>query len=123
MSHTISKRFLFDAAHQLRGLPDGHKCGRMHGHSYTVEVALAARELIAPGFVVDFAELDPIKQHLNDCYDHRTLNDVMDVEPTSENLAQVLFDWCTANIPLPDTASVVAVRVSETASTWAEYQP
>ena len=49
--------------------------------------------------------------------------DVIDAEPTSENLARVLFDWCAANLALPSAASIAAVRVSETPATWAEYRP
>ncbi len=123
MSTRISKRFTFEAAHQLRGLPAGHKCGRQHGHSYSVEVILVATELSGPGFVADFAALDPVRKHLDEVYDHRVLNEVLDVEPTSENLARLLFDWCTANVPLPGTAAFEAVRVSETPATWAEYRP
>lgn len=121
--YQISKRFTFEAAHWLPGLADGHKCGRLHGHSYTVEVLLAAPALTGPGFVVDFGELAPLKRHLDECYDHQLLNEVLDVVPTSENLAKVLFDWCSAHIPLPDGAVLTAVRVSETASSWAEYRP
>jgi 6-pyruvoyltetrahydropterin/6-carboxytetrahydropterin synthase len=123
MSTRISKRFTFEAAHQLGGLAAGHKCGRPHGHSYSVEVILAAKELSGPGFVTDFAALDPVRKHLDEVYDHRVLNEVLDVEPTSENLARLLFDWCTANVPLPGTAAFEAVRVSETPATWAEYRP
>lgn len=122
-TYQIGKRFTFEAAHWLSGLPAGHKCGRMHGHSYTVEVVLEATELTGPGFVVDFGELAPLKRYLDERYDHQLLNEVLDVEPTSENLAQVVFDWCSAHIPLPDSAVFTAVRVSETASTWAEYRP
>jgi 6-pyruvoyltetrahydropterin/6-carboxytetrahydropterin synthase len=121
--YRISKRFTFEAAHWLSGLPSGHKCGREHGHSYTVEVIVAAELLSAPGFVVDFADLDPLKQHVNNAFDHRLLNEAVAVEPTSENLARVVFDWCTAKLPLPITAAVEAVRISETATTWAEYRP
>lgn len=121
--HRISKQFSFEAAHFLGGLPDGHPCSRVHGHSYTVEVFLAAEEMTGPGFVVDFRELAPLKKHLDDNFDHQTLNDVLAVEPTSENLAKALFDWCMTNLPLPETAGVEAVRVSETAKTWAEYRP
>ena len=64
MSHTIGKRFSFEAGHRLGGLPEGHKCGRLHGHSYTVEVMLTATALSGPGFVADFAALDPLKEHL-----------------------------------------------------------
>ncbi|MFI0412403.1 6-pyruvoyl trahydropterin synthase family protein [Actinomadura sp. 3N508] len=121
MRYRISKRFTFEAAHRLDGLPEGHKCGRQHGHSYAVEVVLTAARLSGPGFITDFAVLDAVKAHLADVYDHQDLNEVIDVEPTSENLARVLFDWCTANVPLPEGAMVESVRVSETSATWAEY--
>ncbi|WUH97756.1 6-carboxytetrahydropterin synthase QueD [Spirillospora sp. NBC_00431] len=121
MRYRISKRFAFEAAHRLDGLPEGHKCGRQHGHSYTVEVVLTGARLSGPGFVTDFADLEPVKAHLADLYDHQNLNEVIDVEPTTENLARVLFDWCTANVPLPGDATVESVRVSETSATWAEY--
>lgn len=123
MSYQISKRFPFEAAHWLSGLPEGHKCSRLHGHSYTVEVLLEATDLTEPGFVVDFGELAPLKRHLDEFYDHQLLNEILDNPPTSENLAKVLFDWCSAHIPLPDGARLTAVRISETATTWAEYRP
>jgi 6-pyruvoyltetrahydropterin/6-carboxytetrahydropterin synthase len=121
--YRIGKRFTFEAAHYLGGLPKGHKCAREHGHSYAVEVILKAAELSGPGFVADFADLDPVRRHLAGVYDHQLLNDVMDVEPTSENLARVLFDWCAATLPLPAGALVEAVRVGETSASWAEYRP
>lgn len=121
--YRISKRFSFEAAHFLRGLPEGHPCSRVHGHSYTIEVFLVAEHLTGPGFVVDFRELAALKKHVDQHLDHTTLNDVVEVEPTSENLAKVLFDWCAENLPLPASAAVEAVRVAETASTWAEYRP
>lgn len=122
-SFRIGKQFTFEAAHQLGGLPAGHKCSRLHGHSYVVEVVLTATELSGPGFVADFADLDPVKRQLADVYDHRNLNEIIDVQPTSENLARVLFEWCTANVVLPRTASIEAVRISETLATWAQYRP
>jgi 6-pyruvoyltetrahydropterin/6-carboxytetrahydropterin synthase len=121
--YRIGKRFSFEAAHRLGGLPDGHKCTQLHGHSYNVEVVLAAAVLSPPGFVADFADLALVKKHLEENYDHRVLNVVLDCEPTSENLARVLFEWCTASLSLPAAVTVAAVRVSETATTWAEYQP
>jgi len=123
MSHAIGKRFSFEAGHHLGGLPEGHKCARPHGHSYTVEVIVTATDLTGPGFVADFADLAPLRRHLAEAYDHRMLNDVIDAEPTSENLARALFGWCAANLALPPSAVIAAVRVSETPATWAEYRP
>jgi 6-pyruvoyltetrahydropterin/6-carboxytetrahydropterin synthase len=120
--YRIGKSFKFEAAHRLGGLPEDHKCARVHGHSYTVEVTLVGHDLSGPGFVVDFADLEPVKQHLADTFDHRLINDVITVEPTSENLARLIFDWCADKLPLPDGVCVEAVRVSETATSWAEYR-
>lgn len=121
--YRIGKKFSFEAAHHLPGLPAGHKCSRLHGHSYTAEVIVAAEQLTGPGFVADFADLGPLRGYLAGELDHRDLNEVLDFEPTSENLARHLYGWCRDNIPLPGTARIEAVRVSETASAWAEYRP
>lgn len=124
LMYRISKKFTgIEAAHRLDELPDGHKCSRLHGHSYTVEVTVTAGNLTSPGFVVDFAELAPLGDYLKKAADHRVLNEVFGFQPTSENLARHLYDWCQDNIPLPGGARIESVRVSETAATWAEYQP
>lgn len=122
--YRIGKCFRFEAAHHLPELPEGHKCARLHGHSYTVEVSVATDGgLTPPGFVVDFAELSTLGTYLSERFDHRVLNEVLEVAPTSENLARLLYEWCAANLPLPPGVTVAAVRVSETASTFAEYAP
>lgn len=123
MRYQISKSFTFDADHWVPGLPEGHKCGRQHDHSYVVQVFLSAQKLSGPGFVVDFGELSPLRDHLRQNLDRRLLNDVMTAAPTSENIALKLFDWCHEHLALPDGATVDAIRVSETPSTWAEYRP
>jgi 6-pyruvoyltetrahydropterin/6-carboxytetrahydropterin synthase len=122
--YRISKKFAgIEAAHQLDGLPDGHKCSRLHGHSYAVEVTVTALSLTGPGFVVDFAELSPLGDYLKKAADHRVLNEVFGFQPTSENLARHLYDWCQGNVPLPGGARIESVRVSETEASWAEYRP
>lgn len=122
--YRIAKQFKFEAAHSLPGLPDGHKCGRPHGHSYRAEVTLStAGDLSLPGFVVDFGDLAPFGVYLDESLDHRDLNTVLDVPATSENLARHLFDWCVKHVELPGDVRVQKVRVSETASTYAEYEP
>jgi 6-pyruvoyltetrahydropterin/6-carboxytetrahydropterin synthase len=121
--YRIGKRFTFDAAHHLSGLPPGHKCARVHGHTYTAEIELASASLTPPGFVTDFADLEPAGTHIREQLDHHDLNEVLGIEPTSENLARYLFTWCTRHLDAPVAAMVTAVRVSETPATWAEYQP
>ena len=88
--YRIGKRFTVDASHCLPGLPAGHKCARLHGHTYTVEVVLAATELVGPGFVTDFGDLAALGRYLDEHFDHRHLNDVLDDPPTSEHLARHL---------------------------------
>ena len=120
--YRIGKRFSFDAAHVLADLPAGHKCARLHGHTYTVEIELTASQLVPPGFVTDFADLTPFRRYLTDVIDHRLLNDVLPVEPTSENLARHFFTWCVTHLEPGIPARISAVRVSETPQSWAEYQ-
>ena len=113
----ITKEFHFSASHQLLHLPQDHQCHRLHGHNYIVVVELASPTLNADGFVRDYHDLKPLKTYIDDCFDHRHLNDVLDM-PTSEVMAKHFFDWCHAR--WPETA---AVKVSETPKTWAEYRP
>lgn len=116
--YRISKEFHFSASHRLTHLPADHQCARLHGHNYVVEVELASATLNADGFVRDYHELAALKMHLDERFDHRHLNDVLDLPPTAENLARHLYDWCRARWP-----EVSAVRISETPRTWAEYRP
>ncbi|WP_347917941.1 6-carboxytetrahydropterin synthase QueD [Paracoccus marcusii] len=114
----ISKEFHFSASHRLDHLAPDHQCARLHGHNYIVVVELAAPDLNADGFVRDYHELAPLKEYVDGTFDHRHLNDVLDVPSTAENLARHFFDWCRAR--WPETS---AVKVSETPKTWAEYRP
>lgn len=119
---TISKTFTFDAAHRLPDLPSGHKCARLHGHTYRVTVVLEGAELVPPGFVTDFADLGPFKAYLDAEFDHRFLNDVLSTPPTSELIAQHLAEWFLANMATSVGGRLRRVRVAETPSTWAEYE-
>lgn len=116
--YTIGKRFTFSAAHHLEGLPEGHKCARVHGHTYTVEIILQSTSLVAPGFVVDYGDLLPLRQMIDAAFEHRDLNDsALAAQPTAENLAWFIFEFCHACWP-----QTIAVRVCESPETWAEYR-
>ncbi|GGX88173.1 6-pyruvoyl trahydropterin synthase family protein [Streptomyces hiroshimensis] len=121
MTLRITKQFAFSASHQLAGLPEGHQCGRLHGHNYVVEVELSAGRdrLTPPGFVRDYGELSELKKWIDELLDHRHLNDVVkEQNPSAENLAVWIYEqWFTVYPEL------TAVRVSETPKTWAEYRP
>ncbi|MET8683610.1 6-carboxytetrahydropterin synthase [Streptomyces sp. NPDC004732] len=120
--YRIGKQFSFDAAHQLAGLPEEHKCARMHGHTYTVEIVLTSDGLSSPGFVTDFGDLAPVKTFIDDVLDHRVLNEVLPVEPTSENLARFFAEWFIEHVETAVAGHLEKVRVSETPSSWAEFE-
>lgn len=115
--YTISKDFHFSYSHQLCNLPEGHQCARLHGHNAIVKVELTSDTLNEHGFILDYGELKPLKQYLDDHFDHRHLNDVVDFIPTAENLAKHLYEWCVA-----EGWPVSGVGWSETPKTWAWYR-
>jgi 6-pyruvoyltetrahydropterin/6-carboxytetrahydropterin synthase len=117
----IGKRYAFDAAHHLPGLPEGHKCRRVHGHSYAVEVIVASGELVSPGFVADFADLSPMRTYIDEALDHQDLNEVLDVEPTAEAIAAHLAAWYLEHLAATVSGHLSAVRVWESPASWAEY--
>lgn len=117
MTYRITKEFHFSASHVLEGLPEGHQCGRMHGHNYIVVVELSG-QLNDVGFVVDYGDLKPVGNFIDMWLDHRHLNDHMTVNPTAEHLAAYLFNHFARRFP-----ALSAVRVSETPKTWAEFRP
>jgi 6-pyruvoyltetrahydropterin/6-carboxytetrahydropterin synthase len=128
---TISKEFAFEAQHRLAGLPEGHKCGRWHGHSYRVVVEISGRT-DPIGFVLDYGELDPVKRWIDTHLDHRSLNDVdgfpSGFNPTAENVAYEIAVLLVQLVPalgeMRDAANVRwRVGVSETAKTWAWCDP
>lgn len=64
--YRISKRFGFSASHIIEGLPEGHQCGRLHGHNYEVELILQAETLNSVGFVVDYGDLKSFKTFIDE---------------------------------------------------------
>jgi 6-pyruvoyltetrahydropterin/6-carboxytetrahydropterin synthase len=120
---TVSKRFSFSASHVLHGLAEGHPCARLHGHNYEVEVIAAADELDDRGFVVDFGELDLVKDWVDATLDHRHLNDVMEGQPSAEAIAKLICEWARSSLPPAVGDKVVAVRAWETPKAYAEYRP
>lgn len=113
----ITKEFCFEAAHALPHLPAGHKCARLHGHSYRVVLVLEAADLNADGFVRDYAALDVVKEYLDRQWDHHDLNAIIAGPTTAERLARWLFIQYSVEFP-----ELAEVRVSETAKTWASFR-
>lgn len=118
---TIGKTFTFEAGHRLVSLPPDHKCSHQHGHSYEVEVILTASTLTGPGFVTDFGNLAPFKAFLGTELDHHNLHEILPFEPTSEHLARFLAGWFVHHVEPQIPGQLVAVRVRETARSWARF--
>ena len=121
MPTRISKAFDFDAAHSLPLMPDGHKCKRLHGHTYRVEFILRA-ELNELWMVADYADIEAAWLPIHARLDHQHLNTIPEIGPksTTEYLAWFImreFRRGAPNLPL------VAVRVYESSTTWAEVEP
>lgn len=113
----IFKEFTFEAAHRLPHVPDGHKCGRLHGHSYRATVHVVGDIDPEAGWVTDFAEIRVAFDPLRDQLDHRYLNDIAGLDnPTSENVARWIWDRLTEALPL------AAVAVRETCTSGAIYR-
>lgn len=113
----ITQAFTFEAAHRLPRVPATHKCSRMHGHSYRVELRLEGPVDLETGFVVDFFDIERAFAPLLARLDHHTLNDVEGLEnPTAEIIATWI--WDRTKPTLPQLNSVV---VFETPTCWAEY--
>lgn len=88
----VFKSFTFEAAHRLPNVPEGHKCARLHGHSFRVEVHVEGPVGDRSGWVVDFAEIKAAFDPIRDRLDHRYLNDIEGLEnPTSENVARYIW--------------------------------
>ncbi|HET9078050.1 MAG TPA: 6-carboxytetrahydropterin synthase QueD [Acidimicrobiales bacterium] len=97
----IFREFTFEAAHRLPHVPEGHKCARLHGHSFRVEIHVTGPVDPSTGWVMDFADLKAAFAPLHDQLDHRYLNEVDGLEnPTSENLARWIWDRLAASLPL-----------------------
>ena len=84
---TIFVEDSFDSAHWLPEVPEGHKCKRMHGHTYRVRLEISGKVDPVTGWVIDYAELKAKWLPIKDQLDHRLLNDFID-NPTCENIAK-----------------------------------
>ena len=89
----IFKVFTIEAAHRLPQVPAGHKCARLHGHSFRVEVHVAGPVGDHSGWVMDFADVKAAFQPLYAQLDHHYLNEVEGLDnPTSERLAMWIWE-------------------------------
>ncbi|HET7457752.1 MAG TPA: 6-carboxytetrahydropterin synthase QueD [Gemmatimonadaceae bacterium] len=114
----IFKEFTFEAAHRLPNVPEGHKCARLHGHSFRVRIVVDGPVDARTGWVMDFADLKAVVRPLHDRLDHRYLNDIGGLEnPTSEVLARWIFRELRPRLPM-----LSAVQVRETCTSGCVYR-
>ena len=114
----IFKIFTIEAAHRLPNVPAGHKCARLHGHSFRVEIHVSGAVDPDSGWVMDFADIKTAFRPVFDRIDHHYLNDVDGLEnPTSECLARWLWDQLK-----PSLAGLSRVVVHETCTSGAIYE-
>jgi 6-pyruvoyltetrahydropterin/6-carboxytetrahydropterin synthase len=114
----IFKEFTIEAAHRLPNVPEGHKCGRLHGHSFRIELHVSGPVDPTLGWVVDFAEIKAAFKAVEEALDHRYLNEVAGLEnPTSENLARWIWDQVN-----PRLALLSKVIVRETCTSGCIYE-
>jgi 6-pyruvoyltetrahydropterin/6-carboxytetrahydropterin synthase len=114
----IFRKFQVEAAHHLPNVPAGHKCARLHGHSFLIEVHVSGDVGDSTGWVMDFADLKRIFQPLYNQLDHHYLNEIEGLEnPTSENLAK----WIWQKLQ-DDLIGLSKVIVQETCNAGCTYR-
>jgi 6-pyruvoyltetrahydropterin/6-carboxytetrahydropterin synthase len=113
----LEKTFRFEAAHLLPNVPEGHKCRRLHGHSFVVDVAVRGDVDAKVGWLVDYADIRAAFGPVYETVDHRYLNEIEGLEnPTSEILAA----WIWARLA-PALPGLHRVTVRETCTTACSY--
>lgn len=113
----ISKTFRIEAAHRLPHVPAGHKCARLHGHSFAIDVHVRGPLDPKLGWVMDFADIKDAFAPLFDQLDHQYLNDVAGLDnPTSEHLARWIWTRLQPRLPL-----LARVVVHETCTSGCSY--
>jgi 6-pyruvoyltetrahydropterin/6-carboxytetrahydropterin synthase len=114
----IYKEFIFESAHRLPNVEEGHKCGHLHGHSFKGTIYVDGPVGDATGWVMDYSEIKAIFQPIYDQLDHHYLNDIPGLEnPTSEVLAQWLWQKLKPEIPM-----LSKVVINETCTSGCIYQ-
>lgn len=118
MKIELRKSFQFEAAHLLPHLPEAHKCRRLHGHSFKVEVVVAGECDPRMGWLMDYADISAAFKPLFNQLDHYFLNEIEGLEnPTSEIIAKWIWDKLKPTLPL-----LQEIVVAETCTAKAVYR-
>lgn len=118
MRASIVRAFTFEAAHRLPAVPADHKCARLHGHSFRVQVEVEGPIGEDSGWVLDFADIKAAWRPLHDALDHRYLNEIVGLEnPTSELLAAWIWERLAPALP-----GLRRLEVAETCTSRVVYE-
>ena len=115
----LSKEFSFEAAHRLPHAPEGHKCARLHGHSYKVVITVEGEVDPRSGWFIDYGDIgNVVKPLLDQFLDHRYLNEVDGLaNPTSEKIAEWIWNRIVYKL-----TGLKRVTISETCTTSCHYE-
>ena len=114
----LFKEFGFEAAHRLPNVPPGHKCARLHGHSFRVAVHVEGDVGTQSGWVMDFSDLRDAFAPVFESLDHRYLNEIAGLEnPTSEVLAMWIWERLATVLP-----GLSQITVQETCTSGCTYR-
>tara|TARA_B100000900_G_C19939032_1_gene456860 strand:- start:59 stop:421 length:363 start_codon:yes stop_codon:yes gene_type:complete len=118
MRVSLRKSFGFESAHWLPTFPEDHKCHRLHGHSFRVDVVVEGEVPEEDGYLVDFAVIKAAIKPIEEQLDHRCLNDIEGLEnPTSEMLARWIWDRLAVSLPI-----LSEIHVHETCTSSCVYR-
>ncbi|WNJ17407.1 6-carboxytetrahydropterin synthase QueD [Pontibacter sp. G13] len=125
MAVLITKKFRFESAHWLPGMPDGHKCRRLHGHSFEMEVNVLGETNPETGLLMDFGDIKKVVKPYVEMLDHYCINEIGEERdddllrnPSSENLAQWFFEQLQDKLP-----GLFSIIIHETCTSRCEYRP
>ena len=117
MKVELAKEFRFEAAHSLPNVPEGHKCRRMHGHSFRGEVFIRGEVDEKVGWLIDYAEIQKVLRPIVDRLDHYLLNEIPGLEnPTSEQIAAWLWREIEPKLPM-----LHSITIEETCTSRCNY--
>lgn len=117
MQIELSRKYRFAAAHRLPKAPEGHKCRRLHGHSYEVEIAVRGSVNLEEGWLMDYGDIDREVRPVISELDHRTLNDIAGLENATSEL---LCLWLWRRLD-PLLAGLHRISVAETCTSACHY--
>ncbi|MBI1370431.1 MAG: 6-carboxytetrahydropterin synthase QueD [Planctomycetes bacterium] len=113
----LTKSFSFEAAHWLPTFPETHKCRRMHGHSFRVDVVVSGDVPESQGYLIDYGDIKQAIAPVEKQLDHYLLNEIPGLEnPTAENLSRWIWDKLKPALPM-----LSCIRVHETCTSACEY--